>query len=68
MAVTDGRCRAGNTPMGTLSRLAAEIAYTQKRLCLRHQDAVQDYLKLAAEMIERAMKHVEENDRLNERL
>jgi hypothetical protein len=68
MAVADGRCRAGNTPMGTLSRLAAEIAYTQKRLCLRHQDVVQECLKIAAAQVEEAMRYIEESDRLNERL
>jgi len=56
----DGR-RGGNTPESVLSRLAGEIAYTSKRLCIRRSDDfIRSQLAQAAGCIEAALVHTEE--------
>jgi hypothetical protein len=63
MAVTDGRQRGGNNPVSVLSRLACEIAYVQKRLCLRDEPVAQEFLKLAADSIEDAISYIEQREK-----
>jgi hypothetical protein len=63
MAVTDGRQRGGNTPMSVLSRLACEIAYVQKRLCLRDEIVAQECLKIAAGSVEDALRYIEDREK-----
>lgn len=58
----DGR-HAGNSPMAVLARLAGEVAYTQQRLCLRHEDVVQECLKGAAKQVKDAMDYLEQVER-----
>lgn len=60
--IIDGRCRGGNTPLGTLCRLAGEIAYTQKRVCLRREGEAQRLLTIAADAVEAAIKDIEKRD------
>lgn len=48
-----------NQPLSVLSRLAGELAYTQKRLCIRDMPVVQEHLAKAAEEIEKATKAAE---------
>ena len=57
----DGR-HAGNSPLAVLSRLSGEIAYAQKRLCLRYDPQSQKWLEKAANCVEEAMGRLEEND------
>lgn len=57
----DGRS-SSNHPEGVLSRLAGEIAYTSKRLCIRRSDEfVKQQLASAAGCVEAALIHIEEN-------
>lgn len=50
----DGR-HAGNSAMAVLSRLAGEIAYSQKRLCLRDEPQVKQNLERAMSFVEASM-------------
>ncbi len=54
----DGR-HSGNSAMAVLSRLAGEVAYAQKRLCLRDEIKVLTHLEKCANEIEKAMLHLE---------
>lgn len=52
----DGRTKNGTMPLGVLTRLASEIAYAQKRQCLRHLAVEQSCLEQAAKAVEEAIQ------------
>lgn len=57
----DGRT-VHNSPVGVLSRIAGELAYTQKRACLRHKKEIQACLSEAMRQIENALTVAESEE------
>lgn len=51
--------RAGDNPMRVLCRLAQEVAYTRKRMCLRNLGKIQMKLGCMEALLEEAIKIVE---------
>lgn len=58
----DGRS-VHNTPVGVLSRIAGELAYTMKRACLRHNEEILAELQIAENAIERALVLAEQGEK-----